>query len=59
MDLVSFVSALRNALVEMGIQPRNVAAKGTGVFGPHARSGRTLDRDEKGLAIPTGGNSPR
>jgi len=36
MDLVSFVSALRNALVEMGIQPRYVAAKGT------ACSGRTL-----------------
>jgi hypothetical protein len=53
MDLVSFVSALRNALVEMGIQPCNVAAKGT------VCSGRTLDRDEKGRAIPTGGNFPR
>jgi hypothetical protein len=42
MDLVSFASTLRNALVEMGIQPRNVAAKGTVCraarsFGPHAR----------------------
>ena len=36
MDLVSFVSALRNVLVEMGIQPCNIAAKGT------VCSGRTL-----------------
>jgi hypothetical protein len=38
MDLVSFVSALRNSLVEMGIQPYNVAVKGT------VCSGRTLVR---------------
>ena len=36
MDPVSFVSALRNTLVEMGIQRCHVAAKGT------VCSGRTL-----------------
>lgn len=52
MDLVSFVSALRNALVEMGIQPRNVAAKGT------VCSGRTLVRAARSTVIRRVGPYP-
>jgi hypothetical protein len=52
MDLVSFVSALRNALVETGIQPCNVAAKGT------VCSGRTLVRAARSTVMRRGGPYP-
>jgi hypothetical protein len=52
MDLVSFVSALRNTLVEMGIQPGNVAAKGT------VCSGRTLVRAARSTVMRRVGPYP-
>jgi hypothetical protein len=52
MDRVSFVSALRNALVEMGIQPCNVAAKGT------VCSGRTLVRAARSTVMRRVGPCP-
>ena len=52
MDRVSFVSALRNALVETGIQPCNVAAKGT------VCSGRTLVRAARSTVMRRVGPYP-